>query len=64
MTGTPLTSVTVADSISFLSPKKTNIIRYFKIFFLYYHETVCCVYSLETHDRGDSNEYTQNTIIL
>ena len=28
-------------------------------FFLFYYEIVCCVYSL-----GDSNEYTQHTIIV
>ena len=31
-------------------------------FFLIYHEILCCVYSLELH-LGDSNEYTQHTII-
>ena len=31
--------------------------------FLFYHEHVCCVYSLESPDRGDSNERTQHTII-
>ena len=25
---------------------------------------VCCVYSLESPQRGDSNEYTQHTIIV
>ena len=25
--------------------------------------TVCCVFSLESPHRGDSNEYTQHTII-
>ena len=24
---------------------------------------ICCVFSLESPDRGDSNEYTQHTII-
>ena len=33
-------------------------------FFLFYHEIVCCVYSLESPHRGDSNEYTQDTIIV
>ena len=32
--------------------------------FLFYYEIVCCVYSLESPHRGDSNEYTQHTIIL
>ena len=32
--------------------------------FVFYHEIVCCVYSLESPRRGDSNEYTQHTIIV
>ena len=36
----------------------------FTDFFLLYHEIVCCVYSLESPHRGDSNEYTQHTIIV
>ena len=32
--------------------------------FLLYYEIVCCVYSLELPHRGNSNEYTQHTIIL
>ena len=32
--------------------------------FLFYHENVCCVYSLELSQWGNSNEYTQPTIIL
>ena len=36
----------------------------FKESFLYNLEIVCCVYSLESPDRGDSNEYTQHTIII
>ena len=31
---------------------------------LFCHEIVCCVYSLESPHRGDSNEYTQHTIIV
>ena len=31
---------------------------------LFYYEIVCCVYSLESPHRGDSNEYTQHTSIL
>ena len=31
--------------------------------FLYHHESVGCVYSLESPYRGDSNEYTQYTIL-
>ena len=36
----------------------------FKGIFLFYHEIVCCVYSLKSHHRGDSNEYHQHTIIV
>ena len=36
---------------------------YFSKIFLFYHENVCCVYSLESPHRGDSNEYTQRTSI-
>ena len=32
--------------------------------FLFYYEIVCCVYSLQSPHRGDSNEYTEYTIIL
>ena len=32
--------------------------------FLFYHGIVCCVYSLELPHQGDSNEYTQHTIIV
>ena len=31
--------------------------------FLFYHENVCCVYSFESPCRGDSNEYTEHTIM-
>ena len=34
------------------------------IIFLFYHGIVCCVYSLESPHRGDSNEYTKHTIIV
>ena len=34
----------------------------FKDIFLFYREIVCCVYSLESPHRGDSNEYTQHAI--
>ena len=37
--------------------------KYLKENFLFYHEIVCCVYSLEL-PRGNSNEYTQHTIIV
>ena len=39
----------------------------FREFFLFYHGIVCwvySVYSLESPHRGDSNVYTQHTIIL
>ena len=29
----------------------------------FFNKKVCCVFSLESPHRGDSNEYTQNTII-
>ena len=32
--------------------------------FLFYYEIVCCVYSLESPHRSDSNECTQHNIIL
>ena len=31
----------------------------FEAIFLFYHEIVCCMYSLESPRPGDSNEYTQ-----
>ena len=31
------------------------------IFSIFYHMKVCCVFSLESPHRGDSNEYTQYT---
>ena len=36
----------------------------FRKIFVFYHEVVCCVYSLELPHRGNSNEYTQYTIIV
>ena len=62
-------SFNVAHSNPFLSPseilptaKKTNIKGYFRDFvFFFDNENVCCLYSLESHHRGDSNEYTQHT---
>ena len=52
----------MANSNSFLSPYEILSIaqenKYLGFFFLFYDEIVCCVYSL-----GDSNEYTQHTII-
>ena len=61
-------SFTVNDSNSFFSPYKILPIaqenKYLGIFFLFYHGIVRCVYSLESPRRGDSNEYTQHTIIV
>ena len=58
----------MADSNLFLSPyvifpivPENNL---FKEPFLFYHEIACCVYSLESPHRGDSNEYIQHTIIV
>ena len=34
------------------------------IFIIFYHEVICCMYSLESPHQGDSNEYTQHTIIV
>ena len=47
----------------------TKFVRSFKKIniwgnFLFYHEIVCCVYSLESTHRSDSNEYIQHTIIV
>ena len=62
-------SFTVDDSNSFFSPYKNpsnssrkQIFRDF--FFLFYHGIVCCVYSLESPYRGDSNAHIQHTIIV
>ena len=61
-------SFTVDDSNSFFSPYKILPIAqengYLGIFFLVYHGIVCCVYSLELPHQGNSNEYTQHTIIV
>ena len=61
-------SFTVDDSNSFFSPYKILPIaqenKYLIFFFLFYRGIVCCVYSLESPHRGDSNEYTQHTIIV
>ena len=29
---------------------------------IFFNMEICCVFSLESHHRGDSNEYTQHTI--
>ena len=61
-------SFTKANSNSFLSPYKMLPLaqenKYFGKFFLFYHEIVCCVYSLELPHQGNSNEYTKHTIIV
>ena len=58
----------MANSNSFLSPYEILPIaqenKYLMIFFLFYCEIVCCVYSLGSPHRGDSNEYTQHTITV
>ena len=69
MTGTPMARWALDDLNSFLSPwnnlpiAQDNKYMYRDIF-LFYHEFVCCVYSLESPHRCYSNEYTQHTIIL
>ena len=61
-------SFTIDYSNSFLSPYGIFPIaqekKILKEIFLFYCKIVCCVYSLESPHRGDSNEYTQYTIIL
>ena len=61
-------SFTVDDSNSFFSPYKIFPIaeenKYLVIFFLFYHGIVCCMYSLESPHRGDSNEYIHHTIVV
>ena len=56
------------DSNSIFSPYKILPIaqenKYLWIFSLFYLVIVCCMYSLELPHRGDSNEYTQHTIIV
>ena len=56
------------DSNSFYSPYKilprAQENKYLGIFFLFYHGIECLVYSLESPHRGDSNEYTQHTVIV
>ena len=32
--------------------------------FLFYHENLCYVYSLESSHRGDSNKYMNHAIII
>ena len=51
-------SFTMANSNSSSSP------QIFRKIFLFYHEFVCYVDSLESPHRDDSIEYTQHTIIV
>ena len=46
---------------SFSDSSRKQILREI---FLFYRKIVCCVYLLESPHRGDSNEYTQHTIIV
>ena len=61
-------SFIMANSNSFLSPYEILPLaqenKYLEKIFLFYHEIVCCVYSLESPHWGVSNEYTQHTIIV
>ena len=58
----------MANSNLFLSPYKILQVAqenmYFGKIFLFYHQIVCCMYSLELPHWGSSNEYTQLTIIV
>ena len=56
-------SFTMANSNACLILPKLKKTK-FKEIFLFYHNIVCCVYSLELPHRGNSNEYTQYTIIV
>ena len=60
-------SFTMPNSNLFLSPYEILPIAQENKYlgkFLLYHEIVPCVYSFESTDRGDSNEYSQYTIIV
>ena len=61
-------SFTMDNSNSFFSPYGILPIaqesKYRRTFFLFYHDIVCCEYSLESPHRGDSDEYTQHTIFV
>ena len=63
---TPMTdgSFTMAVFESLWNSSNHSRKQIFKEIFLYYHEIVCCVYSLESHHQGDFNENTQRTIIV
>ena len=57
----------MAYSNTFFSPYEILLTaqenKIFKEMFFFYHEIVCCVYSLELPHRGDSNKYAQHTIM-
>ena len=61
-------SFTMADSDLFFESLRessdSSIKQIFEEMLLFYHEIACCMYSLESPHRGDSNEYTQRTIIV
>ena len=60
-------SFTMANSNSFFETLRNSSNSSRKQIFkeiLFYREIVCCVYSLESPHRGDSNEYTQHTITV
>ena len=41
----------------------TTLIFYIDIFFLFFHENICCGYSLEASHWGASNEYPQHILL-
>ena len=61
-------SFTLDDSNSFFqslqNPSNNSRKQIFRDFFLSYYGIVCCMYSLELPHRGNSNEYTQHTILV
>ena len=63
MARTPDGSFTL-DDFSVPTKSFSSSKQIFRDFFLFYHGIVCCVHSLESPHRGDSNEYTQHTIIV
>ena len=44
--------------------QENKYLRLIKGKFLFYHENACCLYSLESPQLGDSNDFNQHTIIL
>ena len=60
-------SFTMVNFKTILCPYDILLIAQEKTFmgiFLFYHEIVRCARSLESPHGGDSNEYTQHTIIV